>query len=283
MALARDASSPALNVSGFLGATPESLASNSFSPPAGSVIVVTGYADGGGGTTNQIASASITDSLGSHLTWTQGVQILDTANRGAGAGGITVWWAFTSSAPGSMTATVTYTATGGQNIQGMDVAVDVYTGALTTGPIGATVTSATPTGTPLTVSITPTASGSALLIAAGDEASLNTLAASTGCFALATDNAPGGALDTIDAWLGTSSTVFTGSTSGSPTNLVLTGSAGTNWVYAAYEVLAAAAGSNSGPNYAGGGSALGGGVGSWVNIPNAEGAPDGAVATWTAP
>jgi hypothetical protein len=42
-------------------------------------------------------------------------------------------------------------------------------------------------------------------------------------------------------------------------------------------------GFSSGPNYAGGGSALGGGTGTWANISNAEGAPDTAVATWTAP
>lgn len=240
MTLARDASSPALKVGPFSGANPTSLASNSFSPPAGSVIIVTGLADNQTATNAWPTSgaATITDSLASHLTWTQGVQVLDQAARGVGPGAITVWWATTASAPGSMTVTVTYNTVSGQSVQGMDVAVDVYTGANTSGPIGASVTSATATATPLTVSITPTQSGSALVIAAGDEESLNTLAAGTGCFALDTDNAPGGAMDTINAWLGTSASAFTASSAGTPTNLVLTASAGTLWVYAAYEVMA---------------------------------------------
>ena len=39
----------------------------------------------------------------------------------------------------------------------------------------------------------------------------------------------------------------------------------------------------SGPNYAGAAADLGGGSGSWVNPGNADGPPDGSVATWTAP
>lgn len=44
-----------------------------------------------------------------------------------------------------------------------------------------------------------------------------------------------------------------------------------------------AAGTNSGPNYAGAAADMGGGSGSWSNLTNADGAPDGATADWTAP
>ena len=42
-------------------------------------------------------------------------------------------------------------------------------------------------------------------------------------------------------------------------------------------------GTESGPNYAGTGTGLGGGTGSWASPANAQGTPDGTFATWTAP
>jgi hypothetical protein len=53
---------------------------------------------------------------------------------------------------------------------------------------------------------------------------------------------------------------------------------------AAAEIIAAAVtGQDSGPNYAGAASDLGGGSGSWTNPTNADGAPDTTYAVWTAP
>ena len=65
-------------------------------------------------------------------------------------------------------------------------------------------------------------------------------------------------------------------------SVTLTWSTATDiWAVVALEVFSGV--SSSGPNYAGAASDLGGGAGSWANTGNADGSPDSAYATWTAP
>ena len=233
MALART-TSPAIVLSGYEGVSPVSLASNTFSPPAGAIIVCTAmatnsYAPGGW------SAATITDSLGSHLTWTAGATMSsDVVNKG----GTWTWWAYCPSSQTNMTVTPTLAAGAGQYIVGMAVAIDVWTGANTSNPIGASANGAF-TGQDLTESLTPNATGSALMMAATDAAVTGTPTAGTGFYLLGKDAGAGNWAGGT-GWYGTSS-AFTPSTASTAENLSIVGgtsSAVFDWV--TYEVLAAA-------------------------------------------
>jgi hypothetical protein len=238
MALARDASTPAVNLSGFLGTQTASLASNSFTPPAGSVIVVTAWAGDSFQNDWDAAKPTISNS-GTALTWTQ---ISSQFNNGLTNKSIrtTSWWAFTATAPGSMTATVAEGVQAGQTLTFMAVAVDVWTGALTSGPIGATANSNSTTGGTRTVAITPTALGSALVMAGGNwnDATTVAITAGTGCFLLDDANQGVCALAAGQIWLGSGSTTPTLTTTLSSVNLIASSSSATfAWSVVAYEVL----------------------------------------------
>ena len=160
--LAVSTSSPAVSASGWLGRSPESRSSASFSPPAGSVVVVTvlardAYAPAGW------TSESLTDSLGTHLSWKLARFQGDTSSMGA----VGVWWAYANTAPGTMTVTASLAVGGGQYVDSIGVAVKVFTGASATAPIGA-VAAGDYTGQHLSVPLTPSATGSALFLAASD-------------------------------------------------------------------------------------------------------------------
>jgi hypothetical protein len=235
MTLARDSSSPAAKQSGFIGTSPGSVTSNSFSPPGGSVVYVTSWTEDS--FDNDWAPGSqpaITDSLTSHLTWNLIVNQFDNG-LSAPNSRVAVWWAYVgASAPGSMTVTVTDSVTSGQYIQLMGIAVDVWTSAKTSGPAGAIVTGSQQTAAPgVTQSITPQASGSALIMAGGVTTS-DTITAGSGMYLYAVSYAWMGA-----AWQGTSSgPSLTPSTSAQSLSLAL--SSGTSqWEYGLYEVLAA--------------------------------------------
>jgi hypothetical protein len=196
--LAVDSSTPAISDSGFLGSSPESWASNSFSPPAGSVVVVTGFARDAYGPAGW-TSETITDSLSTHLTWTLAKFEGDSVSY---MGAVGVWWAAVPAAPGSMTATVTLAVGGGQYIDGMAVAVDVLTGANSSNPIGAVVAGQF-TGQALSVPLTPITTGSALLLGATDGLMTGTPTAGSGDYVTGTmnNNNMSAALE----WMGTSS------------------------------------------------------------------------------
>jgi hypothetical protein len=235
MTLARDSSSPAAKQSGFIGISPGSVTSNSFSPPGGSAVFVTSWTeDSFANDWAPGSQPSITDSLGSHLTWNLIVNQFDNGLSGPNSR-IAVWWAYAgASAPGSMTVTVTDSVTSGQYIQLMGIAVDVWTGAKTSGPAGAIVSgSQQAAASGVTQSITPQASGSALVMAGGVTTS-DTITAGSGMYLNNVAYAWMGA-----AWQGTSSGPAL-TTSTSPQSLSLALSSGTSqWQYAAYEVLAA--------------------------------------------
>ena len=129
MALAIDASTPAAKHSA--NNTTPALTSNSFSPPAGSVIFVFWSGNDDPNNVGQPNAPSITDSLGSHLTWTQTdwSRAADTSNVGNGQAAI--WWANCPSSQTNMTVTVTNGDAGGAAADG-HIRPVVFTGADTT-------------------------------------------------------------------------------------------------------------------------------------------------------
>src|SRR5688572_32343873 len=128
MAIAIDASSPIR----FTG-TPANnvdITSASFTPPAGSVLVVCVSADTNGNTDNITISVS-----GGSLTWTNRVEH-DPGDAGAMGGHASIWTAVQASSV-SMTVSVRRTAGNGSTGR-ISVKVYVVTGADTTTPTGAT-------------------------------------------------------------------------------------------------------------------------------------------------
>lgn len=233
MALALDASTPALATNGGGGNASESVTSNSFSPPANAVIVVVCLSNMTAGSST--LTGSITDSLASHLNWTEVTVSVDFSRRS----GITaIWWAPVTSAPGAMTVSVTLTASGSA-IYEMGVVPLVWTGADMTNPIGATTGGDGSTSSAnLSVSITPTQTGSALLMGANDSTTAASVSAGSGCYAPWGFNSGGG--DGSVVWFGTGTSQPTLTSNLSAQTLTATTGVSTSvWDWFAFEVLAA--------------------------------------------
>lgn len=172
----------------------------------------------------------------------------------------------------SSTFTATYSGTGGHGILVQEVSglLTGNTSAMLDGTAGTAHTS----GTSLAATYSSTASNEYLASGYGDDGFGITGTKPTGYTA---------DLNNVNTSSNANLMVaYTNSTGGSEANTWTTNGADDMCVITVAFQLAAS-GSSSGPNYAGAGSALGGGTGTWVNISNAEGAPDAAVATWTAP
>ena len=191
MTLALSGTSPAIAEGAYSGAATASLASNSFTPPSGAVIFVTAWAS------SEVAavfnSSTITDSLGSHLTWTK----VGEQNSSSGESDVVVWWAYAGAGGTAMTATpsMSVATTGGNYIGSMDVAVKIFTGANTSNPVGTVVQGQSTTSSTLAESITPEYIGSALFLAAIDNPTghgSDATTAGTNCYQTDVDNAPGG-------------------------------------------------------------------------------------------
>lgn len=236
--LARDASSPALRSSAFQGAAAtQAWDSNSFSPPAGSVIVLVLSATQS--FNNAWTTPTITDSLASHLTWTIAASQAD-VSTGAAQSGVWIAWANCPTAQTGMTVTATYAVAAGQTITFSSVGVEVFTGADTTAPIGATATGVSTTAA-TAATVTPVGAASALLIAAANSAAASAAtSAGTGEYLVEeTHVGPSVAI----AWYGTA----TGpTTTGSVQTLDLTSSAAAfRTQYVGFEVKAAPAPTNA--------------------------------------
>jgi len=143
VSLTIDSSTPAASQSAN-GVSVTSLASNTFSPPAGSVIVVF-WGNGNTGTN----PTSITDSLGSHLSWSSDTTAGSTSTASAG-----MYWASCPSAQSNMTVTVNFAST-----QALYILPVVFTGEVSTS-LGATTTASPASGSTLTATVTPQAAGS---------------------------------------------------------------------------------------------------------------------------
>lgn len=155
MALAIDASTPALVTQNAAFIT--SLASNSFSPPAGSLlVVVVGFPSSANAVT------SITDSLGTPLTYTNRVA------HAAGATDTEIWVADCPSAQTGMTVTANFS-----NSKGQCIGVLVMTGAKAAASQTGVTATADPTSPP-SIAVAGTTTGSFVIAGFGDFASGNT-------------------------------------------------------------------------------------------------------------
>ena len=234
MSLALDASTPAFAVSGYLGTPSATQQSGSFSPPAGAVIVVTSFAGDSYQADWDATKPTITDSLGTHLTWNL-VTAAYSNSLSTPSTRVGLWWAYTAVAQTGMTVTVTDACTGGQYVSYMAVAVTVWTGASTTAPVSAaTVSGTTGSETSFSQSITPTLTQSALLLACGADYASAAGAISAGSGFYAADN--DGTRSFSQQWQGTSGEP-TLTSSLSP--VALTASTGTavTWQYIGFEVI----------------------------------------------
>jgi hypothetical protein len=230
--LAYDAASVGFNSANH-STTTASQASLSFTPPANSVIILNVEAIGNNTTATWVPPMTVTDSLASHLTWTVGPAQDGAASGGFATGMFTAWAAVGATSPGAMTATVTLEVDASHVIDFIAVQVDIWDGADTSGPFGADA-SGNPINTQnLSVSLTPTTTGSALVINLMDGDVAGAIAAGSGCYLYEnTGGDSGGVL-----WVGTSSGP-TLTTSLSPENLNVTMAKATSIPgYVAYEVL----------------------------------------------
>jgi len=220
-------SSPSIHVSGYLGGNSEGYASNTFSPSAGTIIVVTANALGGG--LAVFGSSSITDSLATHLTWNK---VADVSNASY-AGAVAVFWAYCTSAQTSMTATVTMSTSSG--INSMAVSVKLFTKA---SGIGQVVTGEQGVQN-LSKTITPTVVGSCLFLAATNgHYATATMTAGSGCYL--TDEVAGysgGSFGQVLLGSSTSALTFSTSPFSAQTLIADSNDSSAVWVYALFEVL----------------------------------------------
>jgi hypothetical protein len=142
MAIAVDTSTPALKTNSATTAV-----SNSFSPPANSLLVIVYMSP------NTTTISSITDSLGGHLTYT-----LRKGNHGTGDCNTEIWVA---DCPSSQTG-MTVTATLGVSVYGT-IGIVVLTGAIAAASQTGATNNASSFGAAPTSSVTTTANGSLVI------------------------------------------------------------------------------------------------------------------------
>lgn len=230
---------PALATSGYIGVSAGSCTSNSFTPPAGSVITVTSWAMDSYQDDWNVSYPTITDSLASHLTWNE-VTAAYSNSEATMSQRVALWWAYTASAPGSMTATVSEDLTGGQYLYAVNVAVKIWGGANISAPVSnATVSGVTAAAQSVSQAITPTTEGSALLLAGGLKATAtNSTTAGAGCYLADNSDATGNNMGGGQVWYGTSAgpTLTTGS---KETLSIDDSSPAWVWSYIGYEIVPA--------------------------------------------
>ena len=171
MTVAEDASTPAAVASGQ-GVTTTAITTASFSPPAGSLLVVMAGVELSAAYSTTPSISISTTAAG--VTFTQAVFRAEPTGKYTYAG---IWYAYLSSAPGSITVKATRSEAGSG---GMEMAVRVVTGAASS--IGATaIVNNTGQSPSAQVSITPTKTGSQLYVVGSndDSGSLTADAATT--------------------------------------------------------------------------------------------------------
>lgn len=139
------------------------LGSGSFSPAAGSLIIVEAQADG----TGSPPTWTITDDLGSPLDYTE----IGTVQEGSAGGFVRAWWAYTTSAQTGMTVSVDF---GNNNAKA--VKVTTYTGAANAAPVSKAAQQSGTNNT--TVTVTNTYAGG-LIAGSGIDWNANGTPAST--------------------------------------------------------------------------------------------------------
>lgn len=224
-----DASTPAYKYTGFIGTATATVVTNTFSPPANSVIVV--VIEAIESFTDAWTTPTVTDSLATHLTWSIAASQADTASS---FGAVWVAWASCPSAQTNMTVSVGLAVGAGQYISTALVAPYVVTGAYATAPITNIQQGISSTQSASSV-LTPIYNDSALFMVATRMAtSATTDTAGTGCFAPVAVAAGGGSYGV--AYLGTSG-VFTNTVASTAATVALnTTDAGNVWQWIAFEV-----------------------------------------------
>jgi hypothetical protein len=172
VALAIDASSPA-KVEQPDG-TNAVITTASFTPPAGSLLLIRWSCDDSGGFPS---APSITDNLGVHLTYTR--SDWQSLNDPATAHGQAAAWTAPVASSAAMTVSVTSGAGSGGRIAAMQVTV--ITGADTVTPVGAHGKSGSTSASSIAQSYTAQATNGWGFIAVADYAAVGTPSAGTGC------------------------------------------------------------------------------------------------------
>jgi hypothetical protein len=227
VALAIDASSPALTTQTNTATT--TLASGSFTPPAGSVLLIQWVSDA----STAPASPTITDNLGTPLTYT----LLDwkASNSGSpAANGQAATWRAVVGSSAAMIVTVTNGAVSGDRAAALKITV--LTGADTTTPIGAHNKSGSLSAASIAQTYTATSTGGWGFIAVCDFNQLGNETAGTGCTVIST----GSVLTNISYGLFRRTTADDVATNTNTLNVTIPGtSTNLSWTYA--EVLPAVA------------------------------------------
>lgn len=175
MALAIDASTPAIATSS--STTVATLTSNSFTPPAGSVLLIEWV--GNSHTGVNPTTPGITDNLGAHLAYT----LIDWQSRNDSPtvdGQAATWWANVGTSA-AMTITTTNNVTGGNLELQQALRIVVLTGADTTTPIGAHGKAGSASAALIAQNYTAQATGGWGFISAADWDALPAMSAGTGC------------------------------------------------------------------------------------------------------
>jgi hypothetical protein len=159
VALAIDASTPAVVVN--TSATTATITTASFTPPAGSVLLILWTCDEASGP----AAPSITDNLGAHLTYTQ-PDWKRKADAAPNLFGQAASWTTTVGTSAAMTVTVTSGSASGERVASLSV--QVLTGADTTTPVGAHGKSGSSSAASISQSYTAAATGGRGFIAICD-------------------------------------------------------------------------------------------------------------------
>jgi hypothetical protein len=225
VALAIDASSPALTTQ--TNTATATLASGSFTPPAGSVLLIQWISDAGA----TPASPTITDNLGTPLTYT----LLDWKASNSGtpaANGQGATWRAVVGSSAAMIVTVTNGAVTGERAAALKITV--LTGADTTTPIGAHGKSGSLSAASIAQTYTATSTGGWGFIVVTDFNQLGNETAGTGCTVIST----GSVLTNISYGFFRRTTADDVATSSNTLNVTIPGtSTNLSWTYA--EVLPA--------------------------------------------
>lgn len=233
---------PAPKYSGYLGTQTASVTSNSFSPPANSVIVVMVSA----GESYYVGwnTPTITDSLGTHLTWTLNGTQADGSTDSDGA------WVFSAQCPTAQTSMTVTVGIGlvnnSQYVTTAVVAPLVVTGASTTAPV-VNVAAATNTSTTASATISPLNTGSAIAMVACRYCAAGPTNDTAGTGGYLWESQVAGSFCHGMTWLGTS-TAFTPTTQSVPTTISLvTTDTTVTWGSVAFEIAPAPASSGTNP------------------------------------
>lgn len=231
MALAIDGSTPAVVVN--TSATTATITTASFTPPAGSVLLILWVCD----EATTPSTPTITDNLGGHLTYLLG-DWKRKADAAPNVSGQAAFWTAPVASSAAMTVTVTTGAASGERVSSLTV--QVLTGADTVTPVGAHGKSGSTSAASIAQAYTAAASGGQGFIAVCDPGTTGPETGGAGTTVIGS----GTILSNISYAFARRSTADDSNGASNTLNLTL-GSTSTDlaWVYA--EIMPAAAGGSA--------------------------------------